>query len=162
MISLSSRLLTHEYVKEELEKMGAKVIDVHGIMYLVKFRINDIKITFLYHVNQDNTFFLERIKPYVVPIGAFETEEDVLEIIKIDIEQFQNAMKSTHFKEFIEIDRHISGMVRTFEDLFLYYNVSPEDIDDIRRRTEELHEKILDVRKRSERVYFKKEPDSFK
>lgn len=162
MISLSSRLLTHEYVKEELEKMGAKVIDVHGIMYMVKFIIRDIKISYIYHVNRDNTFFLERIKPYVIPVGDFDTEEDILEIIRIDIEQFDNAMHSSNFNEFIEIDRHISRLVRTFEDLFLYYNVSKEDLSDIHDKTESILSKIHEIKNKSERVYFKKEPESFK
>lgn len=161
MISLSSRLLNHEYVKEELEKMGARVIDVHGIMYMVKFLIRDIKINYIYHINPDNTFFLERTKPYVIPMGDFDTEEDILEIIKIDFEQFKMAMHSSNFQEFIEIDTSITKLVRTFEDLFLYYNVSKDNLDEIRGKTEEVLEKIHEVKDSSERVYFKKEPYSF-
>jgi len=161
MISLSSRLLSHEYVREELERMGAKVIDVHGTMYMVKFLIKDIKINYIYHINPDNTFFLERTKPYVIPMGDFETEEDILEIIKIDFEQFKIAMHSSNFKEFIEIDTSITNLVRTFEDLFLYYNVSKKDLDEIRSKTEQVLEKIHEAKNSSKRVYFKKEPYSF-
>jgi hypothetical protein len=162
MISLSSRLLNHEYVKEELERMGARVIDVHGTMCMVKFLIKDIKINYIYHTNRDNTFFLERTKPYVVPLGDFDTEEDILEIIKIDFEQFNNAMHSSNFDEFIEVDTTIAKLVRTFEDLFLYYNVSKDNLNDIRQKTEDILEKIHEVKNSSERIYFKKEPHSFK
>ena len=162
MISLSSRLLNHEYVKEELERMGAKVIDLHGTMCIVKFLIKDIKINYIYHTNRDNTFFLERTKPYVIPMGDFNTEEDILEIIKIDFEQFHNAMHSKNFEEFIEIDTNIAKLVRTFEDLFLYYNVSKDNLNEIRQKTEDILEKIHEVKNTSERIYFKKEPYSFK
>jgi len=162
MISLSSRLLNHGYVKEELERMGAKVIDLHGTMCIVKFLIKDIKINYIYHTNRDNTFFLERTKPYVIPMGDFNTEEDILEIIKIDFEQFHNAMHSKNFEEFIEIDTNIAKLVRTFEDLFLYYNVSKDNLNEIRQKTEDILEKIHEVKNTSERIYFKKEPYSFK
>jgi len=162
MISLSSRLLNHEYVKEEFERMGAKVIDLHGTMCIVKFMIDDVKLNYIYHTNKDNSFFLERTKPYVIPMGDFDTEEDILEIIRIDFEQFNNAVHSSNFDEFIEIDTNIAKLVRTFEDLFLYYNVSKDSLNEIRQKTEEILEKIVDVKSSSERLYFKKEPDSFK
>jgi hypothetical protein len=147
---------------EELRKLGAKVISVQGIMIYVKFKINNTKLEYIYHINPDNTYFLERIKPYVMAVGDFESEEDLVDLIKIDVEQFQNAMKSKNFQDFIEIDKSISKLVRFFEDLYLYYNIPKEDTAIIKNKVEEILDEIIDIKNRSERVYYKKDPESFK
>ena len=140
---MSSRLIRHDLCKEELQQMGAKVIDIQGIMFYVKFYLDDIKISYIYHLNTDNTFFLERIKPYSLAIGDYKTEEDIIEEIKVDIEQFKNAMKSHNFENFIEVDGKITQLARIFEDLYLYYNVKEESVNEIDK---ELY-KLLDMMK---------------
>lgn len=159
MAIMSSRLIRHEICKDELKKIGARVIDIQGVMSLIKFNIEGNKITYIYHLNDDNTFYLERIKPYSMPVGDYATEEEIVDVIKVDIEQFENAMRSHNFSKFIEIDYNISKLVRLFEDLYLYYNIKREDLDVL---DEEIHT-LLDIIKRikndSERVYFKKDPD---
>ena len=100
---MSSRLIRHEICKDELKKMGARVIDIQGVMSLVKFNINGTIISYIYHLNDDNSFFLERIKPYSMPVGNYESEEEIIDVIKIDIAQFENAMHSHNFSRFIEL-----------------------------------------------------------
>jgi len=156
---MSSRLIRHELCKEELMEMGAKVIDIQGIMFYVKFYLNDIKISYIYHLNTDNTYFLERIKPYSLAVGDYDTEEDIVEEIKIDIEQFQNAMRSHNFENFIEVDGKITQLARIFEDLYLYFNVDEEDVRDIDEELYKLLGMMQSIKKKSDRVYFKKEPD---
>lgn len=159
MAIMSSRLIRHELCKDELKKLGARVLDIQGIMFYVKFVLNGTKISYVYHLNADNTFFLERIKPYTCGIGDYATEEDVIANIKIDIEQFKNAMNSSNFESFIEVDQHISKLVRLFEDLFLYYNVSKPDLELVNIEVNKVLDIINDVQERSERVYFDKDPD---
>ncbi len=159
MAIMSSRLIRHEICKEELRKLGARVLDIQGIMFYVKFKLNDTKISYVYHLNKDNTFFLERIKPYTCAIGDYETEEDVVETIHQDIKQFRNAMNSSNFEHFIEVDSNMSKLVRLFEDLFLYYNVDKEDIDLIRHEMDKVLDIINCVQEKSERTYFEKDPD---
>ncbi|MCT4634028.1 MAG: hypothetical protein N4A76_15020 [Firmicutes bacterium] len=159
---MSSRMVRHELNKEELKKLGAKFIDIQGVMFYVKFRINNYKISYLYHLNSDNTYFLERIKPYTMAVGNYSTEEEIVDLIKVDIEQFSNAMKSKHFKNFLDIDMNISKLVRIFEDLYLYYNLDDDDIDKINGELDQLLEIFLQIKFKSERVYLKKEPDVLK
>lgn len=161
MAIMSSRLIRHQFCLEELRNLGAKVISIQGIMIYVKFKIKNTKLEYIYHINPDNTYFLERIKPYVLAVGDFDTEEDVVDIIKIDVEQFENAMNSKNFNEFIEIDRDISKLVRVFEDLFLYYNIPKEELSVIKDEVHTIMESITKIKNQCKRVYHKKDPQSF-
>lgn len=162
MAIMSSRLIRHQMCIEELKKFGAKVISIQGIMIYVKYKIKDTKLEYIYHINPDNTYFLERIKPYVMAVGDFATEEDIVDIIKIDIEQFENAMNSKNFKDFIEVDEKISKLVRYFEDLYLYYNIPKEDLNLLKNEVDTILNSIIDIKNKSKRVYHKKDPESFK
>ncbi|MCA0384759.1 MAG: hypothetical protein LCH34_04050 [Firmicutes bacterium] len=159
MSIMSSRLIRHELCKEELKNYGAHITDIEGIMFLVKFKLEDYKITYAYHLNEDNTYYLERVKPYFLSVGTYKTEEEIVEIIKVDIDQFRNAIHSSNFNQFIEIDNHISQLVRLFEDLYLYYNISKEDLSKLDDDVDNILETIKDIMKRSARVYTKKDPD---
>ena len=159
MAIMSSRLIRHEICKDELKNMGARVIDIQGIMFLVKFVINDNKITYAYHLNEDNTFYLERIKPYFLSVGNYQYEEDIIDVIRVDIEQFNNAMKSSNYSQFIEIDNHLSTLVRLFEDLYLYYNIGKDDLNRLDHSVDCILEDIKAIMKRSERAYTKKDPE---
>ena len=159
MAMMSSRLIRHDICKEEFKQMGAQVIDSQGIMTLVKFNINGYKISYAYHINEDNTYILERIKPYYLTIGFYEYEEDIVDVVKTDIEQFRIAMKSSNFDQFIEIDNHISKLVRLFEDLYLYYNINKEDLARLDDSVDCILSNIKEVMGKSERVYTKKDPD---
>ncbi|SHK49999.1 hypothetical protein [Paramaledivibacter caminithermalis] len=162
MAIMSSRLIRHQICIEELRKLGAKVISIQGIMFYVKFKIKDTKLSYMYHIKTDNTYYLERIKPYFMTIGDFQSEEDIIDVIKIDLEQFTNAMNSKNFNNFIQIDKSITKLVRYFEDLFLYYNVSKDDLNTIQDEVDLLLNKIIEIKNKSKRVYYKKDPDVLK
>ncbi|MBN2898589.1 MAG: hypothetical protein JXO44_07425 [Clostridia bacterium] len=163
MAIMSSRLIRHQICKEELKKLGAKVLDIQGIMFYVKFILNDsVKLSYIYHLNPDNTYFLERVKPYSMAIGEYDTEEDIVDTIRVDHEQFQNAMNSKNFVSFIEIDNKISKLVRIFEDLYLYYNIDTDDLTLLNDGVYNMLEIIKGIQSRSERVYYKKDPDILK
>lgn len=162
MAIVSSRLVRHELCKDELKTIGGKVIDIQGIMFLVKFNIKGNRISYAYHLNEDGSFFLERIRPYTLAVGDFKCEEDIVDVIKVDIEQFTNAMNSKNFNQFIEIDEHITKLVRLFEDLYLYYNISPEDLKMLDDSVDHVLDNIKNIMTHSERVYTKKDPDVLK
>ena len=162
MAIMSSRLIRHEVCKEDLKKIGAKVIDIQGIMFHITFNINEHKISYIYHLNPDNTYLLERVSPYFVQIGTYDKEENIVNAIKIDIEQFRNAMKSSNFKNFIKVDTHISQLVRIFEDLYLYYNIDNDQINKLDSSINDLLEMIKEMMKTSDRVFYKKDPDVLK
>lgn len=162
MAIMSSRLIRHEICKDEFKAMGGKVIDIQGIMFMVKFNINQNRISYAYHLNEDGSFFLERIRPYTLAIGDFKCEEDIVDVIKVDIEQFTNAMNSKNYVQFIEIDTHLSKLVRLFEDLYLYYNISPDDLSKLNESVDGVLDHIKDIMSHSKRVYTKKDPDVLK
>jgi hypothetical protein len=162
MAIMSTRLIRHDMCKQELKAMGANVYDLQGVMTFVKFKLNDTKIAYIYNIRPDNSFFFERVKPYAMAIGEFESEEEIIDLIKIDIEQFRNAMHSSNFNRFIEIDSDIAKTVRIFEDLYLYYNIKKDDLDALALEVGDLLSAIKKIKSRSDRVYFKKDPESFK
>ncbi len=159
MAILSSRLIRHEICKDEIKNLGGRVIDIQGTMFLVKFEISDHKITYAYHLNEDNTYLLERVKPYFLSIGYYNDEEDIVDVIRVDVDQFRNAMNSSNFDQFIEIDNHLSKLVRLFEDLYLYYNIDKEDLSKLDGSVDVILDNIKEIMKHSERVYTKKDPD---
>lgn len=164
MAYMTIRQIRHQMCMNKLREIGCKVVNVQGVMYYVTFMLDDFKISYMYHIDidTDNTYYLERLKPYVVSAGTFESEEEVVKTIKIDIDQFKNAMQSKNFKKFIEVDTQISNTVRAFEDLFLYYNISREDTEIIKDEINKVNDMLVEVRNRSERVFYEKDPESFK
>lgn len=162
MAIMSSRMIRHEICKEEFKSIGGKVIDIQGIMFIVKFNINNNRISYAYHLNEDGSFFLERIRPYTLAIGDFKCEEDIVDVVKVDIEQFTNAMNSKNYMQFIEIDTHLSKLVRLFEDLYLYYNISPDDLTHLNTSVDGVLDQIKNIMSHSKRVYTKKDPDVLK
>lgn len=159
---MTIRQIRHEMNLNSLRELGCEVISVQGVMFYVKYKLDGIKIAYIYHIDTHNKYFLERIKPYVVAAGEFDTEEEVVEAIKIDLEQFKNAKQSKNFDAFIEVDTEIFKAVRAFEDLFLYYNISKEDTVLIKNKITDLMNSFKEVTGRSERVFHEKDPDFLK
>ncbi len=158
----------NKYVESEanqhvmkLIQMGADVKIVSGQMVYVTFDISkDIQLAYVYNLNRKNKFFLERIKPYPMPVKAFNTPDAICEIIKIDVEQFKNAIKSQHISKFIDLNIEFHNMLLTFEDLFLYYNVKADTFGGIKGHLEAIRRTIHEAKESVDRVYFKKNPDN--
>ncbi len=143
-----------------LKQMGAKVEVINSFMCYVSLDIEGLKVKYCYNVNKKGDYFLERIKPYPQVAGTFKTEEDVIDTIKIDVEQFINAKKSHVFPLFIDINQEMSKVIREFEDLYLYYNVPHDYAKEIKSKIEEIHNLISKAKHESKRVYLKTEPKS--
>lgn len=162
MTIFSARPLKHKFCIEELQKISAEVLEIEGIMFIVKYNNNNLNIEYIYHINPDNTYLLERIKPYSLFLSEHDTEESVVSAIKNDIDQFNNARHSKNFDAFVSIDKDFTKIVRYFEDLYLYYNIDKEDIDFLKKEVHDIAESIIKIKNRSKRVYHKTEPKSFK
>ena len=89
----------------------------------MRFHIGEFKLSYVYNINRSNRYFLERLKPYPLPLKEYENEDDVIEMIRLDLEHFQNAAKSKNITSFIKINQELNRTAKAFEDLFLYYNV---------------------------------------
>lgn len=143
----------------KLQQMGAKVQVINSKMCYVKFDLSGFAVEYSYNVNKKGQYFLERIKPYPLALRVFEREEDVIEIIEIDMEQFKNAIKSHNINSFIDISRVFHETLSRFEDLFLYYNVPVEETDIITKKLKEIDDEIEKTKNIAERLYFRKDPE---
>ena len=66
----------------KLQQMGAKVNVVNSKLCYVRFDLSGFIVSYSYNVNSKGKYFLERIKPYPLPLKVFDKEEDVIEICK--------------------------------------------------------------------------------
>ncbi|TCO73620.1 hypothetical protein [Marinisporobacter balticus] len=162
MTIFSARRLKHQFCIEELRKIGAEVMEIEGIMFIVKYHCNNLNIEYIYHISPDNAYLLERIKPYSLVLSEHTTEESVINAIKNDIDQFNNARNSKNFDDFVSIDKDLTKIVRYFEDLYLYYNINNEDINYLKNEVHKMAKSIIEIQDRSKRVYHKTEPKSFR
>ncbi|GAB6107588.1 hypothetical protein JCM19376_15440 [Fusibacter bizertensis] len=154
---MNAEIMEHDI---KLRQMGAEVYVINSKMCFVVFLIGTTEIAYVYNINKKGRYFLERIKPYPVALREFDKEEDVINIIEIDLEQFKNATHSHNIDSFIEINKNFNKSLRKFEDLFLYYNVPKETADAIKSRLTDIDEIIEAAKETSDRIYFKKNPDN--
>lgn len=144
----------------KLQQMGAKVNIINSKLFYVSFDIGGFSLLYVYNINKKGNYFLERIKPYPLPLKEFESEEDVIDIIGVDVEQFRNAVRSHHSVEFIETGMALTNVLKKFEDLYLYYNISSENIQCLMGKLQEFEGEIKSVKEKSDRLYFKKDPEN--
>jgi hypothetical protein len=151
---------TNQHIMK-LIMLGANVQIVTGKTVYVKFKLKgDIEVAYLYNINKNNKYFLERIKPYPLSIKEFETTDDVVKTIQLDYEQFQNAVNSHNIKNFVDINKSLHKTIKQFEDLFLYYNLPANVVDDMREDILNIQKKITQSSTECSRVYFDKEPEN--
>lgn len=158
---LTSKIVLHKLYLQQLRDMGAEVIDIDGIMVCATFQFpDDFNVSYLYHRNPDNTYLLERIKPFHLHIGDYPTEEAAVENISSDIDQIKNARNSHKFGSFVDTLKLLNKVQRDFDDLFLYYNINGEDMQYVYDNVKLLSESVYKIKKRSKRIYHKTEPQS--
>jgi hypothetical protein len=144
----------------KLVQLGGTVTQINGKLCYVQFNIGGIEIEYVYNLNNKGKFFLERIKPYPLPVKVFEEESGVVDIIDIDLEQFRVAALSHNMPKFIKMGQLIHNTAKRYEDLFLYYNVPESTIDALLLNLENANKIIDECKATANRVYFKKEPDN--
>ncbi len=137
----------------KLKQMGGIVKIINSKMCYVNFNIKGLKIAYAYNVNKDGKYFLERILPYPLPIKEYDAEAMVVDVIKLDVEQFRNALNSHNIDEFIEVSKQINISAKIFEDLFLHYNVPCDNLKLIHEKLNELDELIEETKSFSKKIY---------
>ncbi len=142
----------------KLVQMGAKVEQINSKMSFISFDINGLKVEYVYNINTKDQFYLERIKPYPLDLITLDSEEDIVKVIAVDLEQFKHAMTSSNIKNFIKVGGELNEALKKFEDLFLYYNISKEECDLILEKVEEVIKEVYHAKEISNRVYFEKDP----
>jgi len=82
----------------KLQQLGAKVNVIDSRLCYVNFDLGGFLVQYVYNVNYRDNYFLQRSKPYPRVIDEFETEKDVVKLIKNDVQKFRNALKSHHIE----------------------------------------------------------------
>jgi len=145
----------------KLIQIGANVQVVSGKMVYVKFILdNGVELAYVYHMNKKNKYFLERIKPYPLSLKEFNTANEVIEIIQIDYKQYQNAINSKNIDEFIALNKEMHMTIKSFEDLFLYYNVDKGMLEEVHNCVRHAQKLIKEGCTKYERLFFDKDPEN--
>lgn len=143
-----------------LRQMGGEVLQLNAKCCYVRFHIADFKLSYVYNINKSNRYFLERLKPYPLPLKEYESEEDVIETIRLDLEHFQNAAHSKNINSFIKINQELNKTAKAFEDLFLYYNVGTFHTETILQKLNDIKDEIQKTVNDSERLFRDSQPSS--
>lgn len=156
-----SMFMRAEATRHEMQllQLGAKVDQINSMLCYVSFDVAGTKVSYVYNVNRKDKYFLERVTPYPMHAGVYDTEEDVVKTISVDIEQFRMANVSHVFDLFVQINQDLHHVAQRFEDLFLYYNVPHPYLDAIMAKSAEMQSLIDEAKAKSERVYTKKDPE---
>ena len=122
----------------KLQQLGAKVNVINSTLCYVNFDISGFVLQYVYNVNYKGNYFLERTKPYPLALQEFSNEQDVVELIKKDVDKFRNALKCHHIDEFVTMARDINHTFRSFEETFLNYNIPGEKVQKIYKKIQAL------------------------
>lgn len=128
-----------------LTQMGAKVESVHGLICFAKFTISDVEISYVYSINANNKYYLQKIRPYPVGAGEFSRSSEVVDYIKKDIENYKVASKSSAFHEFVSINQELHQSMYKLEELFLQYNVPHDKLGEIGERVKMMNQLLSDI-----------------
>lgn len=130
----------------KLQQLGAKVDVINSTLCYVNFDICGFGLQYVYNVNIKGNYFLERTKPYPLAISEFDSEQDVVKLIKEDVDKFRNALKCHHIDSFITIARQINRTFTSFENTFLNYNIPGEKVEKIYKKIQALELEIEIIR----------------
>lgn len=126
-----------------LRQIGAtKITRVRGILYFIKFKIDDLDITYTYNINHKNQYFLQRIEPYPLGKGIFSKEIEIVSFIKKDLIKFKKAKKLDNFNKFLNLNNSITSLTTEIENLFLNYDISDVDINQLEESLSTFSHKI--------------------
>lgn len=113
--------ITDNMANTVLKQMGAtSVVSKPAYINTVKFELSsDVAVVYLYEVKDDNSIYLERLEPYAMFIGEPKDEDELVALIKHDIERFKDALTSANFSKFIDVSGQFSSVNKKFESALL-------------------------------------------
>lgn len=127
-------------VGTELRQLGAAIEEIrNGILYIAKFELESgIRVAYVFNITKRQRYFLQRVEPYPISYGYFDSASDIVTFIKEDLEKFRNAQRSHNFKQFLKISETFQNSSIALEQLFLERNVSKTAMDELERAAKEL------------------------
>ena len=131
-----------------LRQIGAtKISRVRGFLYFIKFKIDDLDITYTYNINHKNQYFLQRIEPYPLGKGIFDNEIEIVSFIQKDLNKFKKAKNLDNFNNFLNLNSTITSLTTDVENLFLNYDISDIDIKQLEEALNVFLDKIQECKK---------------
>lgn len=139
--------ISNDMINIVLRQMGATTIKTKPAhITIAKFELNDsFRITYLYEIKENEGAYLQRVDPYPMMMGKLYNEEDIVTLIKRDLNKFKSAQNSTNFTKFLEVASHVAAFEKEIENLFLLNNVSAENLDKIDSEMNNVHKLIDDI-----------------
>lgn len=126
-----------------LRQIGAtKITRVRGFLYFIKFKIDDLDITYTYNINHKNQYFLQRIEPYPLGKGVFDNEIEIVSFINKDLNKFKKAKKLKNFNKFLDLNNTITSLTTDIENLFLDYNICDVEINGLEKTLKSFSDEI--------------------
>lgn len=133
---------------------ASKIKVVSGKQHVVDFDLGDgLELTYVFHVTNENRFYLQRANPYPMVHGRFASEEEIIQFIAKDSRAFRNARKSKNYQRFVETACNVLSLTEDMERLFINRNVSPEDLALLHAEGKKLKALIKEIEEKSPVVH---------
>ena len=136
-----------------LKQMGADVRQINGLVCFVRFALGDTELFYVYNLNADDQYYLQRVKPYPMSAGVFADPAQIAEYIERDVQAFREAAKSGQFDNFVDINLRLSALSRALEDTFMKRDVSKAELTQLGFDLREMERKLADVRKNAKPLH---------
>lgn len=136
------------------KQMGAhELTNIASRLYYIVFKITEaVEVTYVYNINKKEQYFLQRISPYPLPKGLFNSQEEIITFIERDLEKFRNAAQSSNFQHFLEFNRHLTQIENDVERLFLNYNVPKAHLEEFNHLLNQLTHEVRAAKNRSTHI----------
>lgn len=129
-----------------LRQMGADVKQINGLVCFVRFHLDDTELYYVYNLNADDEYFLQRVKPYPMSAGVFPDAAEIADYIERDLRAFQNAKKSGCFEPFVSANRRLTALSQGLEDAFLHHGIPEPYCKAVNDGLDKLERMLADIR----------------
>lgn len=129
-----------------LRQMGATVREIHGLVCFVRFDLNGTELFYVYNLNADDQYYLQRVKPYPMSAGVFADSTAIAEYIERDVSAFRGAVRSGQFQPFVDANQRLTALVRALETAFMHSNVPDAAFAQIGTELDTLEKLLADLR----------------
>lgn len=155
--NLKTNQIKADYIAFQLRQLGAvEVTEIKGFLYYIKFNLgDDLEVFYTYNINKKNKYFLQRMEPYPMPRGMFDTEADIVDFITADLKRIKNAKNSKNFELFLKIALKLNQSINNLEDAFLNYNIDKSELINIDENLENLRDYIQSLEGKSKKIDIK-------
>lgn len=113
--------ITDNMVNTVLKQMGATSIKTKpAYINIVKFELTDsVRLIYLYEIKENESIYLQRLEPYRRFIGEPGNEDELIRLIKHDLDRFKDALVSDNFSRFIIMSDKLNIVNNKIEALLL-------------------------------------------